>query len=308
MRHHSSIAVRIIFVAVFFLFAITATAQKNKQFKKPITSPRDRIESSNAKWNVGILGGGNLTTWFHFHSPKASDWYLKNYKIFDTIPHSLGYFGGIAVERMVKRNLSVGLNIVYAQHSVHLGFKDEHFPYTWDDFDNSILYGKIEKTFKAKYHTIEAYIPVTYYIGLASKQNIIPYVYVAPRVSYVLPDSLAQMTHTALYTDSNGDPLPSHPFSSNTVEFNQATYQSLNVGLTAGVGSLFRINVNNYYFLMKFDISANMNGISTFKKGEVVNNEFNYLRHSADAQATLTLMLPIKKQLKGACMSWGEYD
>ena len=80
------------------------------------------------------------------------------------------------------------------------------------------------------------------------------------------------------------------------------------VGATVGVGSLFRINTSNYYFLVKFDVSANMNGIPTFKKGEVDNNEFNYLRFSTDAHATLTFMLPIKKQLKGACMDWGEYD
>ena len=105
MKHRSNIVTRFLFVSTFTLLALTSTAQ----FKKPLTSPRDRVESSDAKWNVGILGGGNLTTWLHFHSPKSSSWFLKNYKAFDTITNSLGYFGGIGVERMLKSNLSVGL-------------------------------------------------------------------------------------------------------------------------------------------------------------------------------------------------------
>lgn len=309
MKHQSSIFTRILFVSAFAMFAFTATAQKGNQFNKPITSPRDRIESSNAKWNVGIVGGGNLTTWLHIHSPKASNWYLKNYSPFDTITRSIGYFGGIAVERMIKRDLSVGLNVVYAQHNVQLGFENNHFPYKWDETTNSILYRRIVKSFKANYRTIELYVPVTYYIGLASKNNVVPYVFAAPRLSYVIPDSKAEMMQsTAYYDDTNNNNTQPISFNSNTVKFNQSTYRSLNIGATIGVGSLFRIDMGNYYFLIKFDVSANMNGISTFKSGQVVNNDFDYLRYSADAQASLTLMLPIKKQLQGACMKWGEYD
>ena len=303
MKQHPYNRIKLLFAASFILLTLTATAQ----FNKPLTSPRDRIESSNAKWNIGILGGPNLTTWLHFHSPDASDWYLKNYKIFDTITNSLGYFGGIGVERMLKNNISVGLNVVYAQHSIQLGFVNEHFPIEWDESQGQINYGRIVKGFKANYRAIEAYVPVTYYMGLSSKNNIIPYVYAAPRVSYLLPDSTAQMTHiTSYYKEDANNTLISSI--TNSTPFNRSTYRKLNVGATVGVGSLFRINTNNYYFLIKFDVSANMNGIPTYKSGEVENNEFNYLRFSTDAHATLTFMLPIKKQLKGACMEWGEYD
>lgn len=304
MKHHSSIFARILFVSVFALLTYTATAQ---QFRKPLTSPRDRVESSDAKWNVGILGGGNLTTWLHFHSRESSSWFLKNYNVFDTITNSLGYFGGIGVERMLKSNLSVGLNVVYAKHSIQLGFVDDHFPIEWDNAASQINYGRIVKGFKANYHAIEVYVPITYYIGLSSKRNIVPYVFAAPRVSYLLPDTTAKMTYTNSYykNDANNTLIST---TSNTVPFNRSTYRLVNVGATVGFGSLFRINTSNYYFLFKFDVSANMNSLPTFKKGEIANNEFNYLRYSTDAHATLTFMLPIKKQLKGACMKWGEYD
>ena len=293
-------------ITVFFLLLFlcsTATAQ----FRKPLTSPRDQIQSSEAKWNVGILGGANLTTWLHFHSLEASDWYLKNYTPFDTITNSLGYFAGIGVERKIKSNLSVGLNVVYAQHNIQLSFLNDNFPIEWDAAQAQINYGSIVKGFKANYHAIEAYVPFTYYIGLASKRNIVPYVYAAPRVSYVLPDSTAQMTQTTAYYRNDEDQTLIS-YSKNTIPFNRSTYRALNVGATIGIGSLFRINAGNYYFLVKFDVSANVNGLPTYKNGETDNDEFKYLRYSTDAHATLTFMLPLKKQLQGACMNWGEYD
>lgn len=302
MRHHSFISARVLFVSAFALFTLTATAQ---EFKKPLNSPRDRNQASDARWNVGLVGGGNFTTWLHFHSAEASNWSLKNYKprLFDPLGSSIGYFGGIAVERMIKNNLSVGLNVVYAQHNMVMGFVDDHFPYIWTG--DSIKFIQREKVFSAHYRTIEAYLPVTYYLTLGGSKNIKPYAYVAPRVSYIIPnDSLATMTHNTVYMQDTSIISTS----SNTVNFNSSTYRSLNMGLTLGIGSLFRINTGNYYFLVKFDLSANMNGIPTFMKGEVVNNEFNHLRFSTDAHATLTVMLPLKKQLQGACMKWGEYD
>ena len=331
MKHYS-IIVRILFISLFALFALTATAQ----FKKPLSSPRDRVGINDAKWNVGLVGGANLTTWLHFQSAQASDWFLQDYKAFtfdsiSPINESMGYFGGIGVERMLTGNVSVGLNVVYAQHNVKLGYLDDHFPYKWDIVGDSILYGKIQKSFSAKYSTIEAYIPLTYYIGLASTKNIKPYFYFAPRFSYILPLTQNKMKYSATYYDAFGntpivDTLTDNfghfilddnnnikidtlfTTSNNTVPFNRSTYRKFNIGATLGVGSLFKINAGNYYFLVKFDVSANLNGLPTYKDGEIKNDEYKYLRYSTDAQATLTLMLPLKKQLQGACLKWGEYD
>lgn len=312
MKHRLFIFTRIIFVLTFALFTITATAQ----FKKPITSPRDRVGSSDAKWNVGLIGGANLTMWPHFSSPESSNWFLQNYKTFDSISpftQSMGYFGGIGVERMLKSNLSVGLNVVYAQHNVKLGYLDDHFPYAWDTVGGNILFGQIVKSFTANYRTLEAYVPLTYYIGLASTKNIKPYVYFAPRISYVLPIKQNKMTYSASYLDTIGAPIID-PIThdtmvmNNQVPFNVSTFRKLNIGGTIGVGSLFRFDISNYYLLVKFDISANMYAISTFKKGQIINEEFNHLRYSASAYATLTFMLPIKKPLQDACIRWGKYN
>jgi len=323
MKQHPINHIKLLFAFSFVFLTLTASAQ----FKKPITSPRDRVGPSDAIWNVGLIGGANLTMWPHFSSPESSNWFLQNYKTFDSISpftQSMGYFGGIGVERMLKSNFSVGLNVVYAQHNVKLGYLDDHFPYAWDPVGDSILFGQIKKEFLADYRTIEAYVPFTYYIGLASTKNIKPYVYFAPRFSYVLPISQNKMTYSATYYDAFGltpitDTLiiPSSPIvptdtlfptSNNTVPFNVSTFRKLNIGGTIGVGSLFRFDISNYYLLVKFDISANMNAITTFKKGQIINEEFNHLRYSASTYATLTFMLPIKKPLQDACIRWGKYN
>ena len=80
-----------------------------------------------------------------------------------------------------------------------------------------------------------------------------------------------------------------------------------NIGVMAGVGTQFRLNTSNYYFLVKLDLSANVNTFQTFTKYDLLN-PFNTMRYSADAHLTATFMLPIKKRLIGACIRWGEYD
>ena len=286
-------------LSVFMLLSVTASAQ---QFKKPISSPRDKAQWSDARFNIGIAGGANLTTWLHFHGPKAQDWYLQNYKPFDTITNSLGYFGGIAMEYMVSNGFSIGLNAIYAQHNLRLSYIDDSFPIDWDG--TSIVHTTKSKTFRANYRTIEAYMPFTFYLTLTNLKNVTPYFYVAPRVSYLLMlphDTTSQMTLTTSYAN---DP---NATTSESVPFNPNTYNELNVGATIGLGSKFRIETSSFYFLVKFDISANVNALSTFTKTDLLN-EFNHRRHSADANATLTIMLPVKKRLKGACVKWGEYD
>lgn len=305
MRHQISLFNRILFVSVFTLLSLGVTAQ---QFKKPLNSPRDRAQASDAKFNVGIVGGADLTTWLHFNSPSASDWNLQNYTphIFGSEGGSLGYFGGLAIEYMVNDYLSVSLNAIYAQHNVELGFVDDQFPYGWDPTSQSINYITKSKTFTAHYRTIEAYVPITYYMTLSSSKNIRPYVYVAPRVSYLLMlpnDSVSQMKLNTTY--SKDDNIITSSIDS--VGFNTNTYRNLNLGATVGVGTQFRISTSNYYFLVKFDVSANMNALSTYTAADL-QNEFNFLRYSADANASLTIQLPIKKRLKGACVSWGEYE
>ena len=269
---------------------------------------RGNGQVNDAKVNIGILGGGNFTYWQHFNSSQASDWYLATYKP----ALRFGYFGGIAVEYMWKSDLSLGLNVIYEQHNTGLKYLNDHFPTALNQ------YIKRNYDFTADYRSIEAYIPVTYYISTGSK-NLKPYFFVAPRFSYILDGT---MSYTRTDTDQAGQVINTLTSTTEFSEYSYASYYGpftlfgndyelnlgmINIGLMAGVGTQFRFNTTNYYFLLKLDLSANVNGFQTFTKYNLMN-EFNHLRYSTDAHLTATFMLPIKKRLIGACIRWGEYD
>lgn len=279
-KHH-------IILACLVLFACSsATAQ----FRKPLNSGRNNGQISDAKFNVGLVGGGNFTTWFHFNNEESANWYLANYS--PTL--HFGYFGGIAFEYMLAPNASIGLNAVYAKHDMGLQFSNDHFPNGYQEW--------VQRHYQvnANYQAVEAYIPFTFYLTTGSK-NLKPYFYVAPRVKYILD---GKMAFNALKLDANNDTISNVT----TAAFvSDSTYRKLNVGATLGVGTQVRFNTSNYYFLVKFDLSANMNALQTFTKYDL-ENEFNYMRYSGSAYATVTFMVPIKKRLIGACIRWGEYD
>ena len=278
------------------------------QFNKPLPNMSGNGQVNDAKINIGLLGGGNFTHWQHFVSSQAADWYLATYK--PTL--RFGYFGGFAVEYMWKSDLSFGLNVIYEQHNVGLNYLNENFP---TGLNQHI---KRKYDFTADYQSIEAYIPVTFYISTGSK-NLKPYYFVAPRFSYILGGT---MSYTRTDMDINGQVIDDPETKSvDFSDFNYSSYYTFtlfkkereldlgmfNIGLMAGVGTQFRFNSSNYYYLLKLDLSANVNGFQTFTKYDLLN-EFNHLRYSADAHLTVTFMLPIKKHLVGACIRWGEYD
>lgn len=265
-------------------FMVLACGTASAQFKKalPNSSPTGQSE---ARLNIGLVGGPNYTLWQHFNSAQTSDWYVISYKPeFD-----FGYFGGIALEYMLKPNSSIGLNVVYAQHNMKIGYLNDHFPIGFNQYDT------LRYSLSANYRSIEAYVPLTYYVSVGSK-TMRPYIYVAPHVSYILDGTMTYLKTTE--TDTTA-------FSTTT--FNDSTFRKINVGAMVGVGTQFNISVGNYYFLTKIDASVNLNLLNTFTAIDL-ENEFNFQRYCAGAQISVYFMLPIKKQLQGACMKWGEYD
>ena len=284
---------------------------------------------NDAKFNIGVLGGVNLTSWLHFDGPSSGGMWgnysqvilEKDGKLFDS--GSLGYFGGLSAEYMISQKFSIGLNAVYARHNFRLEHSNDRYPIGWNTIHNSIHYAERKDYFSAKYHSIEAYIPFTYYLILQSAKNVKPYGFVAPRVSYVfnqLPFNLgktaSQMTsgntildcYYPLFHVLHAEQIhPGEHTTESTVGFSKDNYRLLNVGATLGLGSQFRINTSSYYFLVKFDISANFNTLSTYSRADALLYHHK-VRYSADAHASLTLQLPVKKVMKDACVKWGKYD
>ena len=320
MKLKATIPNKFLILTAFCILSLSAAAQ----FRKPLSPSRDRATMNDAKFNIGILGGVNLTSWLHFDGPSSGGMWgnysqvilEKDGKLFDS--GSLGYFGGLSVEYMISQKFSIGLNAVYARHNFRLEHSNDRYPLGWNTPHNSIHYAERKDYFSAKYHSIEAYIPFTYYLILQSMKNVKPYGFVAPRFSYVINQLPLNLGTASQMTSGNEILAYNPPFQilhtqqihsddNKSVGFSKDTYRLFNVGATLGLGSQFRINTSSYYFLVKFDLSANFNALSTYTRADEIIHQHK-LRFSTDANATLTFQLPVKKRLKGACVKWGKYN
>ena len=302
-----------IFLLSFLLLGSTALAQ----FNKPLTSPSSKVNSAEAQYNIGLLGGITSTYWFHVGGTKTP------YKE----PFNFGIVGGLAVERMLNKSTSISIEGLYAMRNLQLNYEVLNFPTNFNVSDN--YYRQLDVDFQE----IDIQAPFTFYL---SKSNIRPYVFLGPRVSVPLSGNLRwQKFEIQNYGEPNQQ-LSSTPSLDTIVEMNAQNTWQWNVGVVAGAGVMCKLNVGNYYFLFKADVSAHAAlAYFTFAKESPyihasLLNSFTYeekegasqnvvgagyidpyllgMRFNTDATVKVTLMFPLKKQLQGACMKWGEYD
>lgn len=300
-----------IFLLSFILLGSTAQAQ----FNKPLTSST-QLYSSQAKYNIGLVGGLNSTYWVHFGGNKTP------YRS----PFNYGISGGLIVERMLKNDVSVGIEAMYSMRNLQLNYEvlnfPTHFPTTVDDDGNTDFYRELN----VNYQEINVQVPLSYYFG-QTNGNIRPYVFVAPRVSVPMGGNFVWQK-TEIQNEDNQ--------SIDTVGMNIHNTWQWNIGAVVGAGLRFKITLGNYYLLAKVDLSAHAalahftfvnespyvhaSFVNSFTYEEQSGESQNvvgagyidpYLlgyRINTDAMAKITIMFPLKKQLKGACMRWGEYD
>lgn len=287
----------------FTICLVFGTLTANAQFNKPLQSASQRKTSNVAKYNVGISGGLSLTHWIHMGG-------LEN--DFDQpITDGLGPVFGVSVERLLNNRMSVSLEGFYAMRKTALNYNSLN--------SLAVSYGAssdYKKSFTIEYNQIEVQVPVTFYLSSPLNTRIRPYVFVAPRVS--IPMNGTEKMELELFDvqDNEGN-ASSIDFQT---DLNKSNFRQFNAGLVGGVGVLFKINMNNYYFLVKVDASYNYNLINSYTEDEKNATVPNVLgvgyiepsllgkRFITDGTVKATVLFPLKKQLKGACMKWGEYD
>lgn len=303
----------LLFFLVFTLLCNSAKAQ----FNKPLQSARSKVNSNEAKYMIGLTGGLTTTHWFHWGGTKTP--YNQ--------PFNFSPFGGLSIERMLNSNTSIGLEGFYAMRKTQLNYYVLNFPVALD-MPNTDFYRQLD----VNYQEVDVQVPLTYYL---SRGTIRPYVYVAPRVTVPLSGKMVwQKTEIHGYGTAN-QTLDDHP-DIDTVDMTaQNTWQS-SIGLVAGAGVMFKFNLGNYYILLKADLSAHaaLAHFTFLKESPFVHasflNSFTYeeqagtsqnvvgagyidpyllgMRFNTDAALRITIMFPLKKQLQGACIRWGEYD
>lgn len=275
------------------------------QYNKALPSTRSQFYSNEAKYNIGLIGGATMTQWLHIGGTKTQYHHPLNF----------GIVGGLTLERKLQSNLSVGIEGLYAMRSTHLNYEVLNFPVSLGSGPehNKDFYRQLDVT----YQEVNVQIPVTYYMG---QGNIRPFVYAALRASLPLSGKEIWQKKEILNYGTPDQHYSEVGATIDTVEMTAQNMRPWNVGLVAGVGVLFRINFSNYYFLIKADASYHSTIVNSFTNEEIHGNSQNVIgasyidpylmsyRLNTDATARITIMFPLKKQLKGACMRWGEYD
>ena len=277
---------------------IGTTAQA--QFNKPLPT-RSQFYSNEAKYNIGLIGGTTMTQWLHIGGTKTQFHHSLNF----------GIVGGLTFERKLQSNLSVGVEALYAMRNTQLNYEVINLPVSLTQSKD--FYRQLD----ADYQEVDVQIPLTYYTG---QGNIKPFVYVAPRVSVPLSGKEIWQKKEIKFYGTENQQYDDSSTSVDTVAMTKQNTRLWNVGLVAGVGVLLRINFSNYYFLVKADASYHVAAINSYSREEVHGESQNVIgasyidpyllsyRLNTDATAKITFLFPLKKQLKGACMRWGEYD
>lgn len=301
---------------ILFLAFVLIGNTANAQFNKPLQSASSRVNTSEALYNIGISGGLNSTYWVHLGGARTP------YKE----PFNFGILGGLTVERMLNKNMSISLEGFYAMRNMQLNYEIHNFPVSlgMGPQHNKDYYRQLD----VDYTEINVQAPFTYYF---SNSTIRPYVFFGPRVSVPMSGKMIWKKAEIV----NGQQSSTWT-SVDTVGISAQNMWQWNIGVVGGAGVMFKLNVGNYYFLIKADASAHASlayflvNINPFDVHASVINSFTHeetsgtsqnvvgagyidpyllgTRINTDATVKVTLLFPLKKQLQGACMRWGEYD
>ena len=293
------------------LFALIATfGTAHAQFAKPLPKNHSEETSTEAKYNVGVIGGVSATRWLHtdgVHRPYEQPYFLfdPNAPVTSLLDHGLA---GIVVDRKLGTNNSIGIEAFYANRSTMLDY-DYELP---DAIGHSQMYHRKDSIV---YSEVCIQIPLNQYFGSG---NIKPYVFIAPR--FTLP--IAGNMHWTLQTLAADSTSTNTTLDTATVAMTRNNMRAWNIGAVVGAGVRFKVPINSYYLLLKLDASCHVGVFNTYSEKEIAGetNPASVIgashidptllgkRHIGNATVKLTVLFPLKKMGKGACVNWGEYD
>jgi len=282
------------------LLLIGNAAMAQGRFRKPLQS-QNTIGANEARYNIGITGGLTTTHWFHFGGTET-----KYHQ-----PFNFGPIAGLTVERMFNSNSSIAIEGLFAMRNTHLDYNVLNFPVAINV--NKDFY----RQYDVDYMEVAIQVPLTYYF---SQGDFRPYVFVAPRFTLPLSGKMEWQKMEIIDYGTENQHYSEDGAVHETVDMTGQNMRRWNIGLVAGVGVRYRLRVSNYYLLFKLDLSGHAALINSFSKEEIHGESENVIgasyidpylmqkRFNTDASVKLSILFPLKKPLKGACMKWGEYD
>ena len=252
---------------------------------------------------------------------------------------------GISVERKLGDYHAVGLDVAFANRNTRLSYhysRPDTLGVNSKVFvDNNIQYSELFIQVPFTQYMAGPSKPVRPYIFVAPRVTIPLYGgFQMQNQTYPIEDN------TGYLIDMHDNQVPiqgdDEPFPLDNIEFNGKNMRRWNIGAVLGAGVQCRIPFGEYYHMtMKLDASCHLGLLNTFSKYErgkafkkdengdyVLDTEGNKIpdpainavtgqpidpnvlgkRYISNATVKLTLMFPIKRVPKDACVSWGEYD
>ena len=272
-----------IILALCLLVALPLQAQ----FAKPLKS-RNKSGSNKGFWSVGLTG-----------SYAAND---MIYTAMDADEFQVYWAptAGIAAEYYAMQFLGVGIDVSYVMR----GTKEATSTTFLTDFNTTTM---AHVNYEMSLKGVELRVPVTLYLG--SGQNLKPYVYLAPRANLWLGDSIRW---ERTYDDASYSPVVY------THAVDKGTMRSYDISMVAGLGLCSRLKLGQISMLIKFDVNYGISVLNTFSSEEItaadensetfvfygwgdVEHEDLGRRYLQNAEARLTILIPIKKNIKDAC-------
>ncbi len=255
---------------------------------------------------------------------------------------------GISVERKIGDYHSVGLEVAFANRNTRMSYHNVRpFADNVDSIIfsyNNIQYSELFVQVPFTQYMAGPSKPVRPYVFVAPRVTIPLYGgFQMQNEAYSMEDNSGTMGYVI---DMHDDQVPYQddliPTPVDNIEFNGKNMRRWNIGAVLGAGVQCRIPFGEYYYMMmKLDASCHLGLLNTFSKYErgkafkkdengdyVLDENGNKIpdlaineatgqpidpnvlgkRYISNATVKLTLMFPIKRVPKDACVSWGEYD
>lgn len=273
--------------SIILVLYLLAMLPLQAQFAKPLKPGGYAKENSN-RFCIGLTGSYAANDMI-YTSMDAGEFHVVHAPTF-----------GIAAEYNIMQGLAVGLDASYVMR----GTQESTSTVFLTGFNTTT---SAHVNYEMSLKGVELRVPVTLYLGHG--ENVKPYVYLAPRVGIWLGDSIRW---ERTYDDA------AYASIVYTQAVNKSTMRPFDVSVVAGFGLCGRLKLGQMPLFVKLDLNYGVSVLSTFSEAEVAAaNEGTELfafqgwgdiahedlgrRYLQNAEARLTLLIPIKKRLKDAC-------
>lgn len=258
--------------------------------KKPLTQ-KNYANSNASGISVGVKAGGVCNDLIYSSVKQAK---------------ARGLFGpiaGIAFEWNASNVFSVGFDALYAVHGGRKAI-DSEFQTSFTETNTA------QVDYRMTMNCVDFRIPLTCYLGYESDTRA--YCFIAPNFSLVLNGNI-EWHRTYLNENAFVNALDYE------VPLTKANARPYEISVVAGIGVCRRFQINQLKMLVKVDLAYDFGLMNDFSDAEL-NHEVTFVgwggsdqeslgtRHMQALELKASLMIPIKKPLKDACVRWGEYD